>query len=99
MGKVYQATVRRDAQTITPVQVPMHEVAILKELFGEENVTVGAEGGDWEPTDDEHARLSRKYGPDVVRKVYGAAASGGLDNAMKKQSAKPNAKNAPSGAE
>lgn len=84
MSKIYQTIVRRDAQTITPVVIPKHEAAILKEIFGDENVTVGAAAGDWNPGEQEYDRLTRKYGPEVVARVYGTKASGGFDAAMER---------------
>lgn len=36
--KVYALKIRRDAHTITPTDVPQHEIAILQTVFGEESV-------------------------------------------------------------
>lgn len=36
--KIYSIQIRRDANTITPTQVPQHEVPILQTMFGAENV-------------------------------------------------------------
>lgn len=36
--KLYQIKIRRDAQTITTIEVPEHEIALLQTIFGEENV-------------------------------------------------------------
>lgn len=67
-----QLTVRRDANTITPVTVPPHEVTILRSIFGKENVVevdeVGAVDLD---VSEEHARLSAKYGSERVERIYG----------------------------
>lgn len=90
MTAIYKATVRRDAQTITPVQAPMHEIAILKEIFGEENVTVGEQAGELKEatSESEYARLSSKYGEEAVKNVYGAKASGSFAQAMERGHAK-----------
>ena len=86
MATVYKATVRRDAQTITPIHVSMHEVPILKEIFGEENVTVGEQTGETEIADTaaEYNRLAGKYGAETVKRVYGTQASGGFAQAMER---------------
>lgn len=97
--KLYPAKIRRDAHTTTPVNVPEHEVPILQEIFGEENVQTPeglsvAEHGLGEPVgempaqDDEFGRLSAKYGAKVVEEVYGKKASRGLETAMKEIAAK-----------
>lgn len=36
--KIYNVRVRRDASTQTPVEVPEHEISILQEIYGTENV-------------------------------------------------------------
>jgi hypothetical protein len=89
MTTIYKATIRRDAQTITPVQVPMHEIAVLKEIFGEENVTVGEQAGELEEatSESEYARLSSKYGEETTKNVYGAKASGNFAQAFERSRA------------
>ncbi len=65
-------TIRRDANTITPVTVPPYELTMLRQMFGKENVTEGDEAGVIEvDTATEHERLSAKYGAAKVSKVYG----------------------------
>jgi hypothetical protein len=65
-------TVRRDANTITPVTVPPHEMTILRSIFGKENVQEVEQVGTVELTgSEEHARLSAKYGAQRVAKIYG----------------------------
>lgn len=66
------ATIRRDANTITPVTVPAYELTMLRQQFGKENVTEGAAVGfvDIDPA-GEYERLSAKYGQAKVAKVYG----------------------------
>lgn len=65
-------TVRRDANTITPVTVAPYELTILKNMFGKENVTEGDAAGTVEVDPaGEHERLSAKYGFEKVAKVYG----------------------------
>lgn len=84
MKTIYHATIRRDAQTITPVTVPAYELAVLKDVFGDENVVTGGVAGQWRESEDEFDRLSRKYGQAAVEKVYGTKASGGLENAIER---------------
>jgi hypothetical protein len=65
-------TVRRDANTITPVTVPPHELTILRSIFGKENVQEGERVGEVElVSSEEHGRLSAKYGAQRVAKIYG----------------------------
>lgn len=67
-----QVTIRRDANTITPVTVPPYELTILRNMFGKENVTEGEQVGEFEvDAASEHERLSAKYGQGKVVKVYG----------------------------
>lgn len=67
-----QVTIRRDANTITPVTVPPYELTILRNMFGKENVTEGEQVGTFEvEAAGEHERLSAKYGQGKVVKVYG----------------------------
>ncbi len=65
-------TVRRDANTITPVTVPPYELTILRSIFGKENVQEGERVGEVElVSSEEHGRLSAKYGAQRVAKIYG----------------------------
>ncbi len=65
-------TIRRDANTITPVTVPPYELSLLRQMFGKENVTEGEQAGVIEvDASTEHERLSAKYGAGKVSKVYG----------------------------
>lgn len=65
-------TIRRDANTITPVTVPPYELSLLRQMFGKENVTEGDQAGVIEvDASTEHERLSAKYGAAKVSKVYG----------------------------
>ncbi len=65
-------TIRRDANTITPVTVPPHELTLLRQMFGKENVQEGEAVGTVElDPSGEHERLSAKYGPQKIAKVYG----------------------------
>ncbi len=67
-----EVTVRRDANTITPVTVAPYELTILKNMFGKENVTEGDAVGVIEvEAEAEHERLAAKYGFEKVAKVYG----------------------------
>ncbi len=65
-------TVRRDAMTITPVSIPDYEVAVLRNLFGKENVTVGEvlRTISVDP-EGEYERLCAKYGFEVIAKIFG----------------------------
>lgn len=105
MVPIYNVLIRRDAHTITPVTVPLYEVPILQTIFGKENVQ-NMDGkplnenklsdadiaGDYQPTDNESARLASKYGGNekglYVEAVYGPAASGRLDEVVER-AAKP----------
>lgn len=66
-------TIRRDANTITPVTVPAHELPILRNMFGKENVTQAEEVAGTVEVDPagEYERLAAKYGGGKVAKVYG----------------------------
>ena len=67
------ATIRRDAHTITTSTVPAYELVILRSMFGKENVqeTEGpSKTIDVDPN-NEFERLCAKYGAEKVAKVYG----------------------------
>lgn len=66
-------TIRRDANTITPITVPAHELPILRNMFGKENVVQADEHAGTVEVDPagEYERLSAKYGGGKVAKVYG----------------------------
>lgn len=66
-------TIRRDANTITPVTVPAHELPMLRNMHGKENVTQADEPAGTVEVDPagEYERLSAKYGDGKVAKVYG----------------------------
>lgn len=66
-------TIRRDANTITPVTVPAHELPMLRNMFGKENVTQAEAPAGTVEVDPagEYERLSAKYGAGKVAKVYG----------------------------
>jgi len=94
---VYQVNIRRDAGTITPVDVPEYEIPILQTIFGEENVH-NPKGGaviDNPPTEavgmsdvtgSEFDRLAAKYGANdeglIVEQVYGKKAAKGLESRL-----------------
>lgn len=97
MTPTYLIHIRRDANTITPVNVPEYEVPILQEMFGTENVHnadgkrvdeagIGICIAECPLADDEFARLAAKYGASdeglVVEQVYGKKASKGLEKAI-----------------
>lgn len=65
-------TIRRDANTITPVTVPPYEMTMLRQIFGKENVQEGEQVGVFQADPKgEYERLSAKYGQPKVSKVYG----------------------------
>lgn len=70
--ELHSVTVRRDAQTITPVTVPEYEIPVLKNLFGKENITVNEvlRTIEIEP-EGEYERLCAKYGFEVIAKIFG----------------------------
>lgn len=73
--KLFNVIIRRDSQTITPVTIPEHEVALLQAIHGEDNVH-NADGkriadvplsdadlaGECADPEDEFGRLASKYG-------------------------------------
>lgn len=65
-------TIRRDANTIIPATVAPYELPILRDAFGEENVTETGPAHDFEvDAASEHERLSAKYGAKRVQDVFG----------------------------
>lgn len=70
--ELHSVTVRRDAQTITPITVPDYEIAVLRNLFGKENITVGdvLRTIEIEP-EGEYERLCAKYGFEIIAKIFG----------------------------
>lgn len=94
MTPIYQALIRRDAHTTTPVTIPEYEVPILQEMFGTENVHnaegkridevgIGTPVSEFRSSDDEYLRLSAKYGSERVEEVYGKKATKALADAIK----------------
>lgn len=81
--KLYSLIIRRDANTMTPVAVPEHEIALLQTVHGEENIQT-VEGrvvdlaklgeadvaGEIAETEDEFARLASKYGADEKGELF-----------------------------
>jgi len=76
--------VRRDANTTTPVTVLAHELPLLHEIYGRENVTVDEPADAMHPvdTDGEYQRLANKYGLAIVEEVYGRESSARLADAL-----------------
>lgn len=65
-------TIRRDANTITPITVPPYETIVLRSLFGKENVTGDEVVGQIEvEAESEYERIGAKYGSEIAAKVYG----------------------------
>ncbi len=75
--------VRRDALTVPAILIFQHEIPILHQLYGAENVEAGAQAGTcaWD-IGSEYARLVRQYGEEAVFSVYGPAHSGRLEKAL-----------------
>lgn len=83
-------TIRRDAMTITPVTVPPYECMVLRNIFGKENVTGDEQVGTVEIAPEvEYERLSAKYGPEVVAKVYGEDEGARLEELVEKAAIEP----------
>ena len=84
-------TIRRDANTITTIYAPAHELPLLRNMHGKENVTAQ------DPTDatvevspaGEYERLSAKYGGAKVAKVYGDDDGVRLSEMVEKNEVKP----------
>jgi len=76
--------IRRDAHTATPVTVLTHELPILFEIYGRENVAVDESVDDARELDanSEYQRLCNKYGSIIVEEVYGRESSGRLADAF-----------------
>jgi len=87
---IVSARIRRDAHTITPVTVLAHELPILYEIYGKENVTFDETVDDARPVDadGEYQRLANKYGLTIVEEVYGRESSGRLADALDRVVAK-----------
>lgn len=85
-----EVTIRRDAQTITPVTIPPHEQTILRAIFGKENVVEGEQVGEVElDPAEEHSRLSAKYGAQRVAKIYGEDGGERLAEMVSRSNVKP----------
>lgn len=71
-----EVVIRRDSQTIIPVTVPPHELIILREMFGHENVQNEKPVSTIEIDENgEFDRLCAKYNPAQITEVFG---KGGL---------------------
>ena len=89
-------TIRRDANTITPVTVAPYELTILRNMFGKENVQEGDEAGTVDiDKSSEFERLCAKYGTDKVVKVYGDDEGERLGELVDKHAVKAEKKAAP----
>lgn len=83
--------VSRDAYTTLVIQAPDYEAKVLAELFGKDHVV---QKKTVEPVvlerdeDTEAARLSAKYGVEVLRAVFGAGYDSAIAAAVKKVAAK-----------
>jgi len=91
-----EVMVRRDANTITTVAVPPYELTMLRQMFGKENVTGDTVVGHIEVAPDQEAeRLSAKYGPGKVIKVYGDDGGERLRELVEKAASSHQAESAP----
>lgn len=88
--------VRRDANTISHTTVPPYEVGVLKESFGDDNVTVEGETETQREVDpaSEHERLAAKFGAQKVEALFGKAAAGRVEELCIKAAAKKSGKKA-----
>jgi hypothetical protein len=90
------ALISRDAMTRLPVDIPAHEVEIVKTVFGEDNVQVTNEdAGSVElEASEEGQRLVAKYGDVAVVKVFGENYKGAVAKACSthEATAKPKGK-------
>lgn len=84
-------SIRRDANTITTIHAPAHELNILRNMHGKENVTAAEEpAGTVEVSPaGEYERLSAKYGQGKVAKVYGDDDGLRLSEMVAKNEVKP----------
>lgn len=84
-------TIRRDANTITTISAPAHELPLLRNMHGKENVTQAeAPVGTVEVSPaGEYERLSAKYGGAKVAKVYGDDDGLRLSEMVEKNEVKP----------
>jgi len=93
---VVEVMVRRDANTITAVAVPPYELTMLRQMFGKENVTGDTVVGRIEVVAEQEAeRLSAKYGPGKVIKVYGDDGGERLRELVEKAASSHQAESAP----
>lgn len=103
MSKLQVATVAlivtRDAMTILPTTVPVHERPIVEAVFGKDNVQEADDQSAAVPVEidveGEVARLEGKFGSDALEKAhgknYGAAITDGVSTAAVKKTAKAKA--------
>lgn len=76
--------VRADAMTVHHLDVPAHELPILKTLFAGQVTEMDSldDGADVPEVEGEYGRLAAKYGAGVVERVFGLPDAGGLDKAL-----------------
>ena len=83
-------SVRRDMATTVVVDVPVYETALLKSIFGKENVQPanGAINGVCEiNAPAEYERLCAKYGVEAVEKTFGEESVGRLQELIEQSQA------------
>lgn len=84
-----EVTIRRDANTITQHTMPGYELAISRNLFGKENVTLHEMVRPFElDSESEYERLCAKYGHEIVAKVFGDDEGARLEELVLKEEIK-----------
>jgi hypothetical protein len=83
--KTVSLHIKRDAMTTIPVDVPAHEVSILRNIHGKENLyPQDGENVIEIAVGEEFQRLCNKYGFDAVAAVYGEAGEDKVAEACEK---------------
>lgn len=83
---LYKVLIRKDTTTLIPTTVTRNEIAILQEIHGFDYVLnedgnrieegLGNPVGKFDSGEDEFKRLCKKYGAEVVVKIYGNRGTG-----------------------
>lgn len=89
--KTVALKIKRDANTEIFVEVPAHEVPMLRHIHGKENIYPQDGSGDAVDIDpaDEAQRLGNKYSHDAVADVFGGAADEAILKLCKENEVKP----------
>lgn len=82
--KTISLHVKSSSSTLTPIDVPAHERAILENIHGEENMYDQPSSGELVELDvkTEYQRLCSKYSDQVVGEIFGGQGSAALKQAM-----------------